>query len=229
MAKENILLKNLSIKIKYHEKIVLYSVILLCVAVKIQAQSPIIPKYTPQAKYKITNAYYKNVNNFQNQYEGTWLYTNGSTSLKITLVKKPMFYNADPLDKYYEDLLIGEYQYIENGVEKVNTLANLNTNHSDYLDYNLYSAGRVKKYVTAVCYECAENEFRIQLYLNEPSRRNLGGLSNDFIIRRFTESGIEKIKIWFVKTGLTKAYNDYGDTDIENYSLPYGTYVLTKQ
>lgn len=211
------------------KKIVLYSVILFCVTIKIQAQTPIIPKYTTQAKYNITNAYYKDVNNFQNQYEGSWLYSNGSTSLKITLVKKAMFYNAAPLDKYYEDLLIGEYQYIENGVEKVNTLTNLNTNHSDYLDYNLYSVARVKKYDVTVCYECAEDEFRILMSLNEPSRRNLGGLSNDFIIRRFSENGIEKIKVWFVKTGLTKAYNDYGDTNIENYSLPYGTYVLTKQ
>ncbi|MFN4313275.1 MAG: DUF6705 family protein [Chitinophagaceae bacterium] len=46
---------------------------------------------------------------------------NTNTSFKIVLVKKVQQYNGE----CYEDLIIGEYQYIVNGVEKVNTLSKL--------------------------------------------------------------------------------------------------------
>ncbi|EMY79884.1 hypothetical protein pgond44_14668 [Psychroflexus gondwanensis ACAM 44] len=68
------------------------------------------------------NSYYKDVNNTLNNFEGTWLYTNGNTSLKIILVKSTQYFNGD----FYEDLLIGGYQYIENRVEKINTLSDAN-------------------------------------------------------------------------------------------------------
>src|SRR5690554_1663937 len=71
-------------------------------------------------------AYYKDLANVLDTFEGTWLYTNGNTSLKIVLVKKEEHFTSN--EGYYEDLMIGEYQYIENGVEKINTLSNLNQN-----------------------------------------------------------------------------------------------------
>jgi hypothetical protein len=60
------------------------------------------------------NSYYKDVNNILNDFEGTWLYQSGNTSLKLTLVKSIQFFNGD----FYEDTIIGGYQYIENGIEK---------------------------------------------------------------------------------------------------------------
>lgn len=83
-----------------------------------KAQSPVLNMEVDTKYDAPKNSYYKDVNNTLNGYEGTWLYTNGNTSLKIVLVKSTMFYNG----KYYEDLLIGGYQYIENGTEKINTL-----------------------------------------------------------------------------------------------------------
>ena len=79
-----------------------------------KAQSPIL-SIDELGRNNLNNAYYKDLNNELNPFEGTWLYANGNTSLKIVLVKKPMYFNG----KYYEDLIIGEYQYIENGVEKI--------------------------------------------------------------------------------------------------------------
>src|SRR5690606_10043709 len=74
-------------------------------------------------------AYYKDLNNVLNDFEGTWLYTNGGTSLRIVLVKKEAQYRTDR--GYYEDLMVVEYQYIENGVETINTFSNLNQNLGD--------------------------------------------------------------------------------------------------
>ena len=86
-----------------------------------KAQNPILP--IDDLGWKNTNnAYYKDVNNTLNNFEGTWLYTSGNTSLKIVLVKSTYYFNG----KYYEDLLIGGYQYTVNGEEKINTLTDAN-------------------------------------------------------------------------------------------------------
>jgi hypothetical protein len=88
-----------------------------------KAQSPIIPLYT-QSTYSggiITDAYYKDVDSLQNQFVGSWKYTNGPTTFKIVLSKFNTHYNG----KYYEDIIVGEYEYYENGVLKISTLSNL--------------------------------------------------------------------------------------------------------
>lgn len=86
-----------------------------------KAQSPIVS--LDELGWKNTNnAYYKDIDNVLNNFEGTWLYANGNTSLKIILVKSTQYFNG----KYYEDLLIGGYQYIDNGIEKINTLTDAN-------------------------------------------------------------------------------------------------------
>lgn len=84
-----------------------------------KAQSPILNMEFDTKYDAPDNSYYKDINNVLNDFEGTWLYTNGNTSLKIILVKSTQYFNGD----FYEDLLIGGYQYIEDGDEKINTLA----------------------------------------------------------------------------------------------------------
>ena len=60
------------------------------------------------------NVYYKDVHNLLNPFVGTWLYTNGTTSLKLVLRKIIGHDN----DYNIKDILVGEYEYIENGVSK---------------------------------------------------------------------------------------------------------------
>ena len=48
-----------------------------------KAQSPIIA-IDSLGMHNTENAYYKDLNNELNSFEGTWLYTNGNTSLKTT-------------------------------------------------------------------------------------------------------------------------------------------------
>ena len=76
--------------------------------------------------------YYKDLNNVFNTFEGTYLYTNGNTSFKIILEKMEM---SSMNDYYYEDLVIGCYRYVENGVEKVNTLDDLDNNYTNGVKY----------------------------------------------------------------------------------------------
>lgn len=82
-----------------------------------KAQSPII-SYNSSNIPK--NAYCKDLNNDLDKFTGTWKYENGNTELVITIVKNEQI----DLDSYYTDELAGNYKYIENGVEIVNTLLN---------------------------------------------------------------------------------------------------------
>ncbi len=69
------------------------------------------------------NFHLKDVNHILDNFVGTWLYTNGTTSLKIVLEKREHVLKGN----YYEDILIGEYQYrdITNNTDLFNSLPNL--------------------------------------------------------------------------------------------------------
>ena len=59
-----------------------YSILFLVCFLSCKVQ--IIDKYNPDNLGSFINGvYYKDVNNFRNQFVGTWLYTNGNTSLTI--------------------------------------------------------------------------------------------------------------------------------------------------
>jgi hypothetical protein len=209
----------------------LFQVIIAIVTLSCKAQSPVLDLY--ESNYgSIQNAYYKDLNNLHDQYLGTWLYTNGTTSLKVIFQKRDQIY----IDHYYSDYLIGEYQYIENGIEKVNTLNNINTNYGsnigDVRKHNMISSGWIKHITKRPqCNECNANEGRLEMSIGEPALREITGLTNNFVLRRFFDNGVEKLKVWFVsdiKQGLVFDAND-NPVDVSGFSLPFGTYILTKQ
>jgi hypothetical protein len=207
------------------------NIFILFVGISAFSQSPIYPIYGVMHYSFEQNAYYKDIDNIHDQHEGTWLYTNGNTSLKITFVKKTMKYYQGNFSGYYCDFLVGEYQYIENGVEKINTLSNLLIDHFDALDYNLCSAGLKPKKSYPRCVECLPEEKRLRFHFNEPSRRHLDGLYPNFSVRVFTEDNVQKMKIWFVtmSNGIVVDKNTQELSSISKFTIPYGEYVLVKQ
>ncbi|GAA5096023.1 hypothetical protein GCM10023210_29380 [Chryseobacterium ginsengisoli] len=74
------------------------------------------------------NTYYKDIGDKFNPYEGTWVYDDGTSYFKIILVKKIKF----PIWQYFQDCIIGGFQYKKNGVEVIN---NLNIIQSDPIKY----------------------------------------------------------------------------------------------
>ena len=207
--------------------------ILLLSSINLYAQFPVIDKYGDGDYGKIANAYYKDVTGFHNQFVGTWIYVNGDTKLTVTFIPKNMYLVTTDVKNYFSDFLIGEYQYIENGVEKVNTLSKLDQTYNNRYDYDIVSISRRHKDTYPKCNECGENDYRLSMKFNEPSRRIIwGGISNNFVIRKFVENGQEKLKVQFVYTGngLETLNNMDGEpANISTFSLPYGEYILTKQ
>lgn len=152
-----------------------------------KAQSPVLNIETTFSSDVPVNAYYKDANNILNNFEGTWLYTNGNNTLKIILAKSTQHFNG----KYYEDLLIGGYQYIENGVEKINTLTdadNLNLGDNASIEgNNIYNNCKYSPVD-----DCVDGEKNLHLSIKDVP---LEGHIGDLRLFKRTINGQEVLKV----------------------------------
>lgn len=185
-----------------------------------KAQSPIIDIHD---RIEIPNgAYLKDTNNVLNKYTGTWLFTNGNTSIKIVLQKKIQVFSGS----IFEDILVGEYQYIENGVEKLNTLPLINTySPSEYYEHNLTGNFDVFPDEFPKCNTCTQYEKRIILDVSDPNPNfsHLNGMKMG--LRYLNDNGNEQLQINFEMKGIITLPDN---SPIEP-SLPFGEYLLVKQ
>jgi hypothetical protein len=195
-------------------------IIIALIAISCKAQSPIID--ISESELGQPDGYYvKDINNLLNPFEGTYLYTNGTTSFKIILVKKVQQYNS----RYYEDLIIGEYQYIENGVEKANTLSNINVVYNNQSIKHAISGNLIvnNNFRYWKCPTCPTNEKRFNGGIKDVST----GRGASITMRRTTENGQEvmKIKISHVSGGNTY---EVGQPLPPDFSLPQGEFTFIK-
>lgn len=197
-----------------------------------KAQQPIFNVFDYTIDYgNVENAHYKDTENFRDQFVGTWIYTNGNTTLKVVFQKKDMVYFSPPPVGFYSDFLIGEFQYIENGVEKVNTLNNLNINYTDIWSYNIIGNSKIISTHEPSCEDCPSDAVRLRMSFDEPANDD-ATLNADFVIRHVIENGVEKLKVQFVfrcgAVGWKKGDLDTPSTATE-HTIPYGYYTLIKQ
>lgn len=171
-----------------------------------------------------TNTYYKDIDSLLNRFEGTYVYTNGNTIFKVTLIKKVYQYNS----RFYEDLIIGEYQYIENGIEKVNTLSDLNITYNDQRSHNIDGNTIVdKNYRVWRCPDCSLNEKRLRTRIRDASTNRSAVL----IMRRLsiiTGGNTQEV----LKINITKVFGGtYNEVEgpPPAFSLPIGEMTLIKQ
>jgi len=192
-----------------------------------KAQNIIKSSYSAD-DYAEDGVYYKDMDNDYNQLEGTWLYTDGNTSLLITLEKKVMNHIVTETRNYYTDALVGEYKYIEDGIEKVNTLANLDIDYDNPYKYNI-TGGTISKPGDALCHNCGPDDVKVFCSFSDPER-DIVGSEPRMIFRQYIENDVEKIEINFLGGGMISVdEEDIQDLDMLSYRLPYGQYTLTKQ
>ena len=193
------------------------------------AQSPVLNKYTNDFS-EIENAYYKDTDNFLNQFEGTWVFRDANKTIRFRFVKKQMFYYNDVISSY-GDFLIGEVQYIENGIEKLNSLNNLNVNHTDIFKYNIVDMMKVDYDYYPACTECPHDVARLLMRYDEATNDD-AMFTRDLFIARVTENGIAKLKIQFGvnggPSGMSKS-NYYVDSTTRDFTVPFGNYTLVKE
>ena len=188
-------------------------IILACLFINLvaNAQSPVIDLKVYDGS-EIPGFYLKDINNILNTFEGTWLYTNGNTSLKIVLVKKTLKPNAD----YFEDLIIGEYQYVLNGVQKFNSLSYLTTAISRERNHKI--AGNHIHTGASPFNSFTAGEVILKMYFED----NLGG---NIFIRKINVGGQEAIQIF---RRCIHPPIQYGEPIIDPIG-PTGFFTLIKQ
>jgi len=189
----------------------LYIALMCCGLCK--AQTPVLSINTHD--YGYTNgAYYKDINNDLNKFIGTWKYTNGTTTLTITLQKKVMLQNTLDSLNFYEDILVGEYKYVENGVEKINTLSQLSQSWGAY-KYNI--TGNILK----------NNNNRVDTSFWDPNR-DIEGMEPRMVFERADAGTIQKLKVKFYT--VSGRYSEEGIIPpYTSYTIPFGEYLLVKQ
>jgi hypothetical protein len=210
------------------KKIILSIVFIFCA--KAYAQTPIINLTESEFPF-IAGAYYKDLNNYLNPYIGTWEYNNGSGFI-FTLKLRKVEMNLS--GHVYEDMIVGEYRIVKNGVEIINTLNDFNTVYSDErnhnVDGNTINEGKIG--VTR-CPECSDTEKWITLILSD----DLQGIAYDLATRPIDIAGQEVLRIYVSTDGLTFT-TDTGNflQDLKNrivapgeHNLPTGYLNLVKQ
>lgn len=165
-----------------------------------------------------SNCYEKDVNNEFDKFVGAWKYQNGNTSLTFKL-KKELHYQTSN-NANYEDLLVGEYQYIENGIEKANTLSDFN--NIAVSGYQHKIAGGI--FLHRLPYYCADNslpqEIKIELFIEDPNDSFIEGI---VILRYVIDNGTEKLEVCIHDT------STLAEDPNAHLLIPNGYYEMIKQ
>lgn len=194
-----------------------------------KTQQSTVSLHNSAEAFSINGYYYKDFNNYLNVFGGTWIYTNGNNSFTIVLQKKIMGHISGPdfNISYYMDAIVGEYKYIENGVEKINPLQNLFNNYSDPFDYNILMSSVSISSDTNSCINCQPGDLYMRGSYTEPNCDRW--MSPVLSMRYFVENGIEKIDLHF-SAGERIMSDMYGNSPpCDEYALPFGEYILIKQ
>lgn len=168
----------------------IYFTLLFIATTACKAQNPVYD--ISDIEDGIQGSYYKDLNGVLDGYDGTYLYTNGTTSLKIVLKKKVLSKSY-----YYRDLIVGEFQFIKNGVELNNTLANINVNYTDERPNHRIKGSRIIIGKAYGCPDCSPTEKRLRLSLVDNKSPNIAGLD----IRKTTINGVPAIKVLIFSGG----------------------------
>ena len=167
----------------------------------------------------VEGAYYQDLLNELNRFEGRWLYTDGNTSLELVLEKVEGFDNG----RYRKDIIFGAYRFVENGVEKINTISSMSTTTG--YDHSLYghSIRTTCSYMPAD--DCVDGEVRLILSLFEPTNTKHG--ARVVIHYRFHLNSPPTLKAFIVFSYHGK---DYPGVPTPSPILPWqGWYEFVKQ
>ena len=160
------------------------------------------------------NNTFVDIDNDLEPYVGTWLYQEGTTSFKIVLQKKTNSYDSE-LNSYF-DMLIGEYEYIENGVTIINTLPLLENSSLGDLNHNINGNLLIRNNINTEPGDAR----RVQLEFKDPEYPHL----NFFILlRHYVDVGHY---IYMLKSGHTQILTE--DLPIVQ-RVPSKFYILEKQ
>lgn len=179
----------------------------------------IVPIYGVSHSGKFnSNYYFKDTNNDFDQFVGTWTWSSGNSSFTLVLEKELKYqYESHEL---YEDLLIGEYQYVQNGVELINTLPNMGFTQVSGYGHKIAGGLILGKYNRPKCEACSPDERRVLLTIRHPQ---VSSWSEDLILRHVVVNGVDQLHARFIgHFRITK------EGEPSHMPMPFREVVLTK-
>lgn len=131
---------------------------------------------------------------------------------------------------YFEDALIGEYQYIENGVQKINTLNTTYPLETVHFKRTIDGNNILLPDNYFLCNDCNSDEKRVKLSCYDPVKE----VFYELTLRKKIIGGIQKLFISVYSSGITYVFSDPNDiftaTPIAvGTTLPRGNYELIKE
>lgn len=199
-------------------KIYIYFILASFAPIACKAQSPIYDISEPSSE-KIPGSYFKDLNELLDGYDGTYLYTKDNTSFKIALKKKVLSYGY-----HYQDLVVGEFQFIKNSIEIHNTLANININYIDEEINHLITGNQILKGNIYGCPDCLPTEKRLRLsFVDEKAHRIIG-----LDIRKTIVNSLPAINVTIFDEGSTTIFK-VGDPRPSTPILEFRDYLMIKQ
>lgn len=199
----------------------LIQILVLILFINCKAQTPVIPLMDFEQEYGvIEGAYYKDVENFLNNFEGTWIWQDANSSITFVIQKVEAYYMTSSVN-YYEDLLIGEFKYIENGIVLADYLNNMSTS----LDYsrNIVGNSIIYRGWFPMCDECPNNELRVSLHFTDQERPFTASLVLRHGVQWWNQQEFIQAKLFIVGS-----YVVPDGTPLE-LRIPEGDYLLLKQ
>ena len=190
-------------------------VAVITILLTLSCKAQIVPLDTDEWEVP-SGSYFKDIQNEMDKFVGTWAYTTQNETLTLTIQKRQMVYTG----KHYEDLLIGEYHYVKNGVEIINTLPLLNDNMIIGHNHNISGNFFIPINLFVNCNNCSPSEKRIKLHFSDPQRDYL---SVSIILRYLlNESNPNKMTATvFANDGVMLPY----DGAPTSPRVPYGEYL----
>ncbi|WP_405211434.1 DUF6705 family protein [Dokdonia sp. Asnod2-E02] len=192
-----------------------YIIAFACLVLSCKAQITPLWQADPDAP---DGSYFKDLDNDLDNFEGVWESDNNGTTLTLDLRKIENIENGT-FNKS-EDILVGEYKYVEDGQTIMDYLPLLDDptiiGHKHYVSGNLLMAN----YHRPPCNNCQPDDRRLMLFWIDPEKRNLRSSS---VLRRFQENGVEKLEMRHYLT-----YGEGSDQDLIP-RIPYQTYIMTLQ
>jgi hypothetical protein len=166
----------------------------------------------------INGAYYKDIDQELNQFEGTYqlITNNGNDELTMVFKKHTEFY----MTPYTEDVLVGEIKYKKDGIVLFDNLNKINLNLPNKYSHDICGNTLVPAGGIPPCDDCLPNQYRASLIFFGRQNNKGGGI----YLQKIVENGVQKIKVLILYTNSIVYDNDPVPVPI----ISYGEYILTR-
>lgn len=177
------------------------------------------------------NTYYRDLENYYDQFIGHWLLQSSNLEIEIhfrKLLNKPYF----RCEGCTADYLVGEIRIKKNGIEVLNSLSDLTENYIDpQFKYSLISSRLNNSHFPVPCHNCHPNINRIWFFYDEKTNDD-SCLNTNVICYVFDDNGVNKLKLVSNILEAPCGSNRYDftiDSVTNKLQLETGQFTLTKQ